>query len=133
MYVFCVYVCTFCVFTGLTLEALSTTFSTDGILCGRLVYLALQIGRGLRRTMFTAVLIHKFRRTMFRCWYSLSWQHAVDQASAADSLVHCCCPVSGDATSCSVRAMLLKAVLCAGDGTVTVGEIRVVSCGFLVS
>jgi len=79
----------------------------DGISCGHLAFLDLQIGRGLRRTMFTAVLTHRFRRIMYHFWYSLSWQRAADQTSAADSLAHCCRPVSGDTTSNSVLAMLL--------------------------
>ena len=103
-----------CAYAGLTSEALSTTFSTDGISCGLSVFLALRTGRGLRRTMFTVVLIRRFRRTTCRYWYSLSWQRAVDRASAADSLAHCCCPVSPDTTSSSVRATLLEARVSAG-------------------
>lgn len=98
------YIRTVFAYAGLTSEALSTTFSMEEISCDHLAFLALQIGRGLRRTIFTAVLIRRFRQIICRCWYSLSWRCTEDQASAADSLV-LLSPVSGDATSNSVRAV----------------------------
>ena len=88
---------------GLTSEALLIISSTDGISCGRLAFLDLRIGRGLRKITSTAVLIRRFRRIMCRCWYSLSWQHAADRASAADSLAHCCRPVSAVSALLSPR------------------------------
>jgi len=122
-----------CAYAGLTSEALSTTFSLGGISCGRLVFLAHQIGRGLRRTMYMVALTPRYHRTMCHCWYSLSWCRAVVRVSVVDSL-HRCRPMSWywhDFSS--VRVVLVDVWNApASGGAVDIDGIRVVSRVFTV-